>query len=168
MEQLKSNQLIDHIQPFDASTFPSELALLWIWNPSEVPPHMGISVNNAYFSLKWNGKDDALNCSDMIQRIQRKNIPVLALQVDADVSMDDCINVFDQYDRTVPNSITCLAPIKDLLQIQSPTKLAELLDVLISNQQVKSVIGFNIASRSIALPEYSLEEIHQHLQNRIS
>ena len=167
MEQLKSKQLIDHIQPFDALRFPSEQACLWIWNPLEVPPHMGISVDNAYFSLKWNGKDEALNCSEMIQRIQRKNIPVLAVQLEANFSKDDCIKVFNYYDRTVPNSITCLAPIKDLLQLSSPTKLSELLDLLTENQQVKSVIGFNIPSNSIELPEYSLEEIHLHLQNRI-
>ncbi len=167
MERLNSKQLIEGIEPF-TGTFDAKQPYLWIWNPLEIPPHMGISIENAYFSLKWNGKDEALNCNEMIQRIQRKGLPVLALQLDANFSVEACRNVFSLYERTVPNSITCLEPIKDLLHHKQPTKLSELLATLATKKQVRAAFGFNLAVTSIELPEYTVEDIHYYLQNRIN
>lgn len=168
MEQLKSKQVIEQIEPFNAEKFQLDRVYLWVWNPLDIPPHTGISVENAYFSLKWNGKDEDVSCDEMIQRITRKNIPVLALQLMTNFSLEDCRNVFNQYDRTIPNSSTCINPIKVILQYHSVTKLSELLEVLRSNKQIRSITGFNLTTTSIELPDYSLEDIHEYLQNRIN
>lgn len=165
MVRLKSKQLIEGIEPFSGA-FDAGKPYLWIWNPLEIPPHMGISIENAYFSLKWNGKDEALNCTEMIQRIQRKGLPVLAVQLNVNFTMEACYSVFKKYETTIPNEITCLAPIKRILREDKPTKLSELMEVLESNGEIETIVGFNTTSREIELPTYSIADIHAHLQTR--
>ncbi len=126
---------------------------------------MGLSIENAYFSLKSNGLDNGIDLKEMIQRIERKRIPVIALELDLRFTATDCYSIFSNFSQTIPHKITCLNPIKEVLGKSSPSKLIELLEILDSKEQILRKTAWNLPFNSLDLPEYSVEEIHAHLKS---
>lgn len=155
--------MLSEIVAYDQSDFSLESRYLWVWNPTKIPPHMGLSVGGRYFSLKANSVDLNSNLDDLIEIITRKKLPVLAIELNTKFTLEECKNVFSSYERTIAHEVTCLNPIKTALDIQAPRKLSELLDEL----DIKGVLGkktaWNIQQNSIELPEYSTEDIHAYL-----
>ncbi len=154
---------LNEIVAYNQNDFSLNARYLWIWNPADIPPHMGLSVDSRYFSLKANGVDLNSNLNDIIEIISRKKIPVLAIELDTKFTSKECEGVFSNYERTIPHEVTCLNPIKAALNIQSPRKLSELLDELDFKGILGNKIAWNIAQTSIELPEYSTEDIHAYL-----
>ena len=159
----KSNTMLDEIVAYNQMDFSLNSRYLWIWNPTDIPPHMGLSIDGRYFSLKANGVDLNSNLNDLIEIILRKKIPVLALELAAEFTLEDCKGIFSTFERTIAHEVTCLNPIKSVLNTHSPRKLAELLDEIQSKGIIRRKIVWNINQTSIELPEYSMEDIHAHL-----
>lgn len=163
MEVAKLNRIIHDIDKYSPATFKAEACYLWIWNPTDIPPHMGISIDSSYFSLKSSGVDLGLDVAEMIQRIERTEIQVIALEIDQAFTRVECESIFSNYTRTVPMETTCLAPIKVVLKEDAPLKLSELLDILDSANRIRRATGWNISTTNIELPEYSVKDIHKYL-----
>ncbi|MCJ8290013.1 MAG: hypothetical protein HRT58_10145 [Crocinitomicaceae bacterium] len=155
--------MLSEIVAYDQSDFSLESRYLWVWNPTNIPPHMGLSVDSRYFSLKANGVDLNSDLNDLIEIITRKKLPVLAIELNTELTLEDCENVFSSYERTIAHEVTCLNPIKTALNIQVPRKLSELLDELDIKGALGKKIAWNIEQSSIELPEYSTEDIHAYL-----
>ncbi|MFK7785460.1 MAG: hypothetical protein AB8B56_10105 [Crocinitomicaceae bacterium] len=163
MEVLKSRTVLNHISAFCKEDFAIELPYLWIWNPEGIPPHMGLSVDGRYFSLKANGLDFNSNLLDLLELISRKKLPVLAVELKLPLKSKDCELEFAKFEKTVPHKITCLNPIKNVLSFPGATKLSELLMKLDDEELLGTIISWNIGKETIELAEYSTEDIHNHL-----
>lgn len=163
MGLLKSKLKLKDISEYNGLDFSHDSAQLWIWNPTNIPPHMGLSINGRYFSLKANGLDFNANLQDIIEVISRKKLPVLAVELDVSFTLEQCKIEFDKYDKTVAHEITCLNPIKSVLDFPSPRKLSELLIELDANGSLGKKTAWNINESSLELPEYSVDDIHAHL-----
>ena len=163
MVLLKSKAMLNEIVAYNQSDFSLNSRYLWIWNPTTIPPHMGLSIDGRYFSLKANGLDLNSELTDRIEVISRKKIPVLAIELAASFSLEDCKSVFSSFERTIANEVTCLNPIKNVLNSEAPKKLAELLDELKIKGDLGKKTSWNIQQSSIELPEYSTADIHAHL-----
>lgn len=159
----KSKLKLKDISVYDGLDFSTDSAHLWIWNPTNIPPHMGLSINGRYFSLKANGLDFNANLQDIIELIDRKKLPVLAIELDVSFTLEQCKIEFDKYDRTIAHVVTCLNPIKSVLDFPSPGKLSELLIELDANGSLGKKTAWNINESSLELPDYSIEDIHAHL-----
>lgn len=163
MELLKSKTVLEHISAFRKEDFAMNSPYLWIWNPADIPPHMGLSVDGKYFSLKANGLDFNSELQDLLEIISRKRLPVLAVELDKSFSLNDCKAEFSKYDRTIAHEITCLNPIKVVLNFPETKKLSELLMELKSNSLLGKITSWNIDGNSIELADYSTEDIHKYL-----
>lgn len=155
--------MLNEIIGYNRNDFSVESRYLWVWNPTEIPPHMGLSVNGRYFSLKANGVDLNSDLNDLIGIITRKKLPVLAIELNSKFTLEECESVFSSYERTIAHEVTCLKPIKNTLSLEVPSKLSELLDELDVNGVLGKKIAWNIKETSIELPEYSTEDIHAYL-----
>lgn len=155
--------MLDEIVAYNREDFRLNSRYLWIWNPQSIPPHMGLSVEGCYFSLKANGVDLGSNLSDLIEIISRKKISVLLIELDAQFTVEDCRSIFSNFEKTIAHEVTCLNPIKSVFNTQTPNKLSELLEELHFSGVIRRKIGLNINEPSIELPEYSIEDIHAHL-----
>lgn len=165
MVLLNCKTVLKNIKVYDSEKFQLNQKYLWIWNPTSIPPHMGLSVDGAYFSLKSNGVDWNTDLRDIIGVIERKNLTVLAIQLKEDFDVDSCKDVFSNYEKTIPGEVTCLRPIKSVLNQNSPQKLSELLEELESLNALGEVTAWNYASSELELPEYSTEDIHTYLNS---
>lgn len=135
---------------------------LWILHADKIPPHIGISNNGLYFSLKVSGKDERVSVNALISTINKKKIPTLCYEL-VDLK-PELKSIFSKYNVAIAEEITCLAPIKDALECQSVSKVSELIEQLEINDKIKMVGGINLPEGFEGIPSYDIEEIHARLK----
>ena len=160
-EALMSSYKIDNVHT-DTEVVEANTNL-WIWHANKVPPHIGISVDNRYFSLKANGKDQNVDLASIKSILRKKPIVTLCFELSLTITANQVNEVFDSYSSTIPGKVTCLNPIKVLLDCEIANKLTELLQVMYASGSVTQVIGFNIPKDFVGIKDYSIEDIHKRL-----
>ena len=163
MELLLSEYKISNILKSSEEKMDTDAVVLWVLHADKVPPHIGVSVHGAYFSLKANGKDLAMPVDHIQRLIDRKKIATLCFELTLQESVDHMTGIFDFYEKTEPNTVTCLNPIKELLHIEYAQKLTELLDVLYANNKISRVFGFHLPYDFKGIANYSTDDIHARL-----
>ena len=158
MSQFKFNDILDQV--------PDALAvqgsMLWIWNADKIPPHLGLSSKGSYYSLKVKGKDSAVPVADLLDRLSRKPIPTLCVQLKDE--MVDLAHYFTKYDKAQADGTTCLQPIREALQIPSARLLSELLMNLEEQKKIEKVYGMYLPNNFEGIPAYGIEDIHRRLK----
>lgn len=151
-----------HFSTFQAiETIDFEQTVLWIFNADKIPPHVGISNSNQYFSLKANGKDENLSCSTLLNVVHRKRIPTILIELNKQISFDDIVKEFDKYSVAGINQTTCLTPISSLIDSGKSKQLSELLNN--NRSLIKTTAGIYLPPDYRQLPSYSVEEIRSHI-----
>ena len=121
---------------------------------------MAFLLKKKYYSLKAYGKDENVFVDNLLKRFNHKNIPIVFIEVDFNLKMDDVINVFNRYKYAGDLSSTCITPILQLFNLTKPTIiLPELLNVLHNNNYVKISAIINQKSNIVGIKKYSREEI---------
>lgn len=164
MELLRSDYFIEGIQSANDVSVETSAVLLWVWHADRIPPHIGISSNGHYFSLKANGKDEMIPVSKITETIAKKKIKTLCFELSDCIDIENIQTAFEFYSSTVPNKITCLKPINEVLDLQASRKLTDLLTLLYAQNRIVKVIGFNIDSNFAGIRQYEIEDIHSRLK----
>lgn len=160
MEKLMFSYTFRHISQSSEIDFSKNV--IWVFNADKAPPHIGFSANNTFFSLKVSGKDEGLHTDNVLELIQRKKIPALLIQL-ADIRLLETVkSEYDLFECAVSESITCLNPIRNLLNQPEATQLSDLLNRIESNIQL--VAGLNLPDDYRTLPSYSTDEIHSYIR----
>ena len=143
--------------------------VLWILNNHLIPPHIGFSMEKKYHSLKAYGKDENVLVDNLIKRFNHKKIPIVFIELDFHLKMEDFINTFNRYDYAGDLSSTCITPILQIFKLPKSTFiLPQLLDFLYDNNFVKTRAYINQKSNIIGIRNYSREEIvsiNQEMKN---
>ena len=139
--------------------------VLWVLYADQIPPHIGISSKGFYFSLKANGKDSFVSVSSIIEVIERKKIISLCFELKYELEIDELNSVFVNYKTTIPHITTCLNPIKEVLSLETPEKLTDLLDALYDQDNIERTYGLNINTEFQGIKDYNVADIHARLNN---
>ena len=136
---------------------------IWVIHANKIPPHIGISSNGKFFSLKVNGKDNG-EASDIILKVlEKKKIHTLFIEVKA-LKLSELALIFNRFKDLKSPEITCLTPIIEFLKEDSKIEtVSELLVNLDKKNQIKSFFGLNLTDDFVGIPSYSKIDI----QNRI-
>jgi hypothetical protein len=131
---------INHIETFH-NYVPSQGIFLWILHVTKIPPHVGISLDGHYFSLKMNGIDD-LAIEQVLKILQKKEIPSILVKLkDNQAVFKRSLTVRNTYERIIPGETTCLSPISELLLGDyKDYLLPELLETLSLQGQIESFL----------------------------
>lgn len=164
MEVLTSNYYIADIKKVTSNEVPRSSLLLWVWHADKIPPHIGISHNDSYYSLKANGKDEGLSISLIESIIERKSIRTLCFEISDELICENINSIFVEYNTTIPDKVTCLAPIKNILKNKSANQLVDLLTELYDSDSINNVFGFNLDEEFKGIKNYSISDIHSRLQ----
>jgi hypothetical protein len=157
--EFSSIELVNQATLFDDGFF------IWIWYADKIPPHIGCSVNGAYFSLKVNGKDKGISVSKAFQLIQNKAIPTIFVKVKTDLNQSSVHLAYESYQQAEPNLSTCLTPITQLFSCLSEVEqLSELLKYLSEQQKMETVFGVNLKNDYRGIPNYNQQDITNRLQ----
>lgn len=148
------------------SGFPEQLlqkTVIWIWNADKIPPHIGISVEKDYYSLTYRKSEHLLTVS-MLKRAKRSAIPLVLVEIPGEVIQNDTAMIFSKYDRAV-DGITCLKPIREAMNLDQVSQLANLLTYLQTQNLILKVSGLNLPENYAGIPDYSMEEILDRIKS---
>ncbi len=135
---------------------------LVIWNPDKKPPHVGISSENAYFSLKYTGKDRGIPTDRLLSFAFRKAKKILLAEVNISLTRETLVSVFEPFSYTIPGRISCMKPVIGALGKPQADTLPELLNILEKEQLLGRVFQLNLDQFDGVL-EYSSEDINKRL-----
>lgn len=137
--------------------------VIWIWNADKVPPHIGISIGKDYFSLTYR-KSEHLLTTSMLKKARRSAIPLVLVEIPGKVIQTDAAMIFSKYDRAV-DGITCLKPIREVMNLDEVSQLANLLTYLEAENLILKVNGLNLPENYTGIPDYSMEEILERIKS---
>lgn len=132
-------------------------SFIWIWNADKIPPHIGISRGKDYFSLTYRKSEQLLTAS-MLKKAKRSGIPLILVEIPKEIIRLDPQRIFSEYERAV-DGITCLQPIREVMQLDGINQLANLLTYLQSESLLIQVNGLNLSEDYTGIPDYSMDDI---------
>ena len=162
MEKLKFDFTFEKFRETEAISSESDL-LLWMFHVDKIPPHVGISQSDLFFSLKSNGKDE-IPVNNLIHIIENKNIKCIVLNIRYILDSQNIRDVFSRYDRAVSSKISCLSPIKEVLNTPDKVqKLSDLLCYLDDLNLIQEICCYNVTNDELGILKYDVSEIDNRL-----
>lgn len=137
-------------------------SIIWVFHADKIPPHIGFSTKNTFFSLKVSGKDEQLNAESVLELIQRKKIPALFIQLSTNIQLNELKDVYIPFEHAISGSVTCLTPIRNLLERPEANQLSDLLNQM--TDDIEIIAGSHLPDNYNSLPSYSIEEIYSYIQ----
>jgi hypothetical protein len=138
---------------------------LWILHADKIPPHIGISVDGHYFSLKAKGKDEAIAIQSMLQVVEKKKISTVLIQLKSNLTFEQVRIEYSNFERALGLETSCLVPIKNCLNApQTIQKLSDLLQFLQEENRLLSVFGLHLTNENKGIKSYTIDEIQQRIE----
>ena len=157
---LKNIKLISSV-----SEFPDHKRLLYIFHANKIPPHIGWSENNTFYSLKATGLDIGLDTNKINHIVLKKKIPTLIVEiVDFVQNEHNTKNIFRSYGEGLDKGKTCLNPIDEVLFNQvKHDKIGDLLETLLDMRMNLVFYGVNLPQSFQGILEYSKDDIEKRI-----
>lgn len=147
----------------------SEGVFIWIWHANKIPPHIGVSIDGKYFSLKVKGKDEQLPVNKIKDIITKKSIGTFIIQTDFNSNLKNVASVFKRFTKAESLKTTCLNPIQEIYGLKGKKMiLAELLNNFQTKGIITKVFSINLDAECRGIPKYGKKEIEArliHLEN---
>lgn len=138
---------------------------LWIIHADKIPPHIGFSIDNHYFSLKANGKDNGISTDSILQIIQKKKIGTVFVKLNYDLTFYEVKAAFEKFESAKDLNSSCLVPIKNILNApDSISKLSEMLHFLETQNTIYSTFGLHLSNDYKGIKSYTTTEIQQRIE----
>jgi hypothetical protein len=142
----------------------SKGSFLWVWNPSEISPHIGVSIDGKYFSLLANSVQKNVPITTLLELIDRKNKTVLFFDFENKISVQKVEAVFSNYTSCEENKCSCSAPLFQIFDnsIQQGL-LFDLLDII----NLNSCYSIGLTDSFKGIPKYTYEDVQNNLQKLV-
>jgi len=138
---------------------------LWIWNADKIPPHIGISRGQNYFSLTYRQAEIQKSVLAMVRKARRAQIPLVLVDLSDRPFTVDFTTIFQQFERAGMNGATCLTPVKQVIGVPDSVKqLSELLMEIEKAGSMKQVFAVHLTGDYTGIPEYTVSEIMQRIE----
>lgn len=138
---------------------------LWIWNPDKIPPHIGISRGQNYFSLTYRACEIQKSVQALARKVKRGKLPLVLVDLSDWSFQRDFTSVFEHYEYARVGGPTCLTPIKELAGLgEEILQLADLLKEIEMSGKLKQVFAVNLETTYRGIPDYSIEEIMRKIK----
>lgn len=140
---------------------------LWVIHADKTPPHIGISKNGFYFSLKVSGKDESIPIYKVLHLLKSKAIPTLLMKTSENsIKFKELSTVFDKYMQAGSSQFTCLTPITEIYFSQPQDLiLSELLNLLNEAGVLEEIYGVNLSGNFKGIPYYERKDIQKRLDH---
>jgi len=137
---------------------------LWIWQPENTPPHLGISMDGKYFSLQYEKMQFELSVQNIFEIIERKQISIMWLQIQ--VENHNVRDIFLNYVSCSINNCSCIQPILDIFSVsKNGAILFDLLESLESKRILGKLFHKNLPKKFTHINPYTREDVTEHLLN---
>ncbi|SFT34786.1 hypothetical protein SAMN05216474_0022 [Lishizhenia tianjinensis] len=151
IEELKSQELL------------KKGSFLWIFHADKIPPHIGISTENQFYSIKSRGRDFGIATSYVFALIERKKVGSLFVQI-KDLKLKEVEDIFQKY-SSIPEGSSCLAPINKVIDPNNNfSSVGELLNSLTEKKELLKVYGIHLPEDYEGIPAYGRREIEERIK----
>lgn len=157
-----SNYTIKHIRDIDKVQLKKG-TFLWAFHVDKIPPHVGISIDGFYFSMKASECDFNLNVETVYQVVQRKKIPSFLVSILHTQQLTALKMIFNEYGNKIKIGDSCMTPVIRFLEENEQFLLEELLDSLTQSNRIDSVMGLHLPKEFEHLPFYTHEDVQLHI-----
>lgn len=137
---------------------------LWIWNADKIPPHIGISRGQNYFSLTFREVEIQKSVIAMVRKARRAEIPLVLIDISDWPFQKDFTSVFQSYQRALPEGPTCLSPLIEVMEVE--TKIHQLHGLLTEIEKrgyLKQVFAVHLGEGYRGILNYSTEDIRSRI-----
>ena len=160
-----SSYTFRQIKPLAEGNNNFEGFYLCVIHADKIPPHIGLSIDGKYFSLKAKGKDVGVPIIEVLKIVNKRSIKTLFIEIEVNFTLKEITTVFDNYDKAIVFETSCLSPIKELfIEGEKVQKLSDLLKSLESKGILRKIYGLNIDEDYEGIPHYEIDAIHQRLK----
>lgn len=130
--------------------------------PLQIPPHIALITGNYFVHItvkkseiiplnRWNKLARQKNLQAIIFHLNNKNL----LPIDiSKISFNP-----------IAKGKTCLEPVKLLFHQSHHTTIHDILKDLQNSRSIEMVSGFNICNNIYILPEYTIEDVRNHIES---
>ena len=132
---------------------------IWIINSDKTPPHIGISRNLQFFSLKATGKDNGLSTMDTFSLFKKKKIEFILVELNSLLFDRDLEKVYSSYSTAIPTKVSCITPVLDFLNLSEPFLLFDLIRYLNKKNMISSVNVYNFRREKLGLGIYGDKDV---------
>ena len=137
--------------------------LIWVFHVDKIPPHIGISSQGIFFSLKSNGQDE-IPTNKVNQIVENKSIKLIKIKLRYRFSPSALKQVFANYTSANSAVSSCLIPIREDLQItENVQKLAPLLKYLERHNEIEGWYAENVSFDEAGIRPYEMYDIEKRL-----
>lgn len=146
-----------------SSVSDEEDLLIWVFHVDKTPPHIGISTQGVFFSLKSNGQDK-IPVDKVSYMVKNKNIKLIKLKLNIRLSIALVEHVFNSFTSATSARCSCLSPIKKVLDV--PNEIPKLSDLLIYLDGAKKISGWsaqNVSVEEAGIKSYAVSDIEKRL-----
>ena len=151
----KFERKIDEVRSFDELNHGF---VLWVWNPSQKSPHLGISLDGKYFSLKRTGKQEEVDIQVLSAHIKRKKNSVLFVELTSTLTLSYIKETFAKFTSCDADYCSCSKPIFELLDIRKENGI--LFDILnIQKDSIISLKGIGLDDCFEGVPDYTYDDV---------
>lgn len=152
-----------HIEVLDRGNPLKKGTYLWIFHADKIPPHIGISTENSFFSIKSRGRDFGIAVEYVFALIDRKNVSSLFVKLN-DVDLKTVESVFENY-SSIPEGSSCLEPINKIIDPNNNfSSVGELLNSLTEKNELLKVFGIHLPEDYEGIPAYGKREIEERIK----
>jgi hypothetical protein len=158
------NGMIDSWKNIDKEDFKLGI-FLWVFHADKIPPHIGISKDGFYFSLKVSSKDENISVEKICKLLKTKKIPTLIIKTSENsIKNRQLETVFKKYKTANADGLTCLTPITEIYFSETQDLiLIELLNLLNEAGVMETIFGINLPTGYKGIPVYSRQDIQNRL-----
>lgn len=137
---------------------------IWIIHSDKIPPHIGISTNNKFFSLKANGKDFGLNTLSVVNSLKRKQIEFVILETELDIELEHLEKEYYVHNHAIPFQKSCLVPILNVLKLDQSFLLVNLINFLETKHLISNYFVVNLKRSYPQIESYSAIEVANEIE----
>ena len=163
MESANYNYLFNSFS-IDVKPENWDSSFIWIIHSNKIPPHIGFSLDDSYFSLKATGSDFNLPVNRVFNSLKVKKCEFILVEVLIERSLNQVQETFEKSPDLFQQNNSCLTPILSLFDIDSQLILPDLLRVLEKNQHISSIFAFNVAESKLGIKQYSQSDIEDRIE----
>ena len=146
------------------NTIDFQESCLWVINSNKTPPHIGVSTENLFFSLKANGKDFELSAQQVFQKLIEKNVELILFQLKEKIIAPVLNSIYSNYSFAIPSKISCLTPILEVFAINERILLPQLLSYLEDQNLISNIFVINSDREIIRIGNYTECDVAKEIE----
>lgn len=165
MEQLKYSYRFTAIKRITGLDELPMGTYVCVIHADKIPPHLGLVIDQKFFSLKTKGKDVDVPIDKLEQILSNKKVSSVFIKIDKSLNY----NVVTNYFSALPNGLvkrqTCIHP---LIQLLNPDEvcntIADLLKYLEQENQISAVFGLHLSNDYLGIPDYDRRAVENRIK----